>query len=105
MITKFVLNEILYHVGIQWIIISNYEMKYEIDEINYQDCLNKGPWYNTDIYSRLHGSLFEYFITHTGTNIYNIMCYLVVHDKKQPDCEDEEISLGYILAPKNPITK
>ena len=29
-ITKFVLNAILNHVGMLWIIISNYEMKYEI---------------------------------------------------------------------------
>ena len=29
-ITKFVLNEILHHVGISWIIISDQEMEYEI---------------------------------------------------------------------------
>ena len=32
MITKFVLNEILHHVGMSWIIRSNKEMKYEIDK-------------------------------------------------------------------------
>ena len=55
--------------------------KYEIDESNNQDWLNKGPWYNTAILSRLHGSLFEDFITHTKTFIYNLMCSLVAHDK------------------------
>ena len=45
MITKFVLNAILHHVGMPWIISSNDEMKYEIDEMNNQDWLNKGPWY------------------------------------------------------------
>ena len=69
MITKFVLNEILHHVSILWIIISNDEMKYEIDKNNYQDCLNNGTWHNTSICSRLHGSLFEYFITHARTKI------------------------------------
>ena len=59
MITKFVLNTILYHVGMSWIIRSNDKMKYEIDENNHQYFLDKGPWYNTDICSRLHGSLFE----------------------------------------------
>ena len=44
MITKFVLNAILYHVGMPWIISSNEEMNYEIDEKNHQDWLNKGPW-------------------------------------------------------------
>ena len=39
-------------------------MKYEIDKINHQDWLNKGPWFNTPICSRLHGSMFEDFITH-----------------------------------------
>ena len=30
MITKFLLNAILYHMGVSWIISSNDEMKYEI---------------------------------------------------------------------------
>ena len=63
-------------------------MKYEIDESNHQYLLNKGPWYNTAICSRLYGILFEYFITHVRTDRYNLLCYLVAHDKKQPDYED-----------------
>ena len=58
-ITKFVLNAILNHVGMSWIICFNKEMKYEIYESNNQYWLNKGPGYNTAICSRLHGSLFE----------------------------------------------
>ena len=58
-------------------------MKYEMDKSNHQDWLNKGPWYNPDICSRLHGSLFEYFITHARTDRYNIMCPLVAHDIKK----------------------
>ena len=34
MITRFVLNAILHHVGLSWIISSNKEMNYEIDENN-----------------------------------------------------------------------
>ena len=45
MITQFVLNAILHHVGMSWIISSNNEMKYEIDESNHQYWLNKGTWY------------------------------------------------------------
>ena len=37
MITKFVLNEILHHVGMSWIICSNDEMEYEMDKSNHQD--------------------------------------------------------------------
>ena len=59
-----------------------------MEESNHQDWLNKGPWYNTYICSNLLGSLFEYFIAHTGTNIYNIMCCIVAHDKKQHEYED-----------------
>ena len=73
MITKFVLNAILHHVGMLWIIISNNEIKYRIDEGDHKDWLNKGPWYNTDICSRLHESLFEDFITHARTDRYDIM--------------------------------
>ena len=65
-------------------------MKYEIDESNHQDYLNEGPWYNTTICSRLHGSLFKHFITHARTGRYNLMCSVVAHDKKkQPAYEDE----------------
>ena len=78
------LNTILYHVGILCIIISNEEMKYEIDESNHKYWLNKGPWYNTAICSRLHGILIEYFITHEITDRYNLMYYLVAHYKKEP---------------------
>ena len=81
MIAKCVLNEILHHVVMSWIISSNDETKYEIDERNHQYWLNKGPWYNKDICSRLHGSLFEDFIRNARTVRYNPMCSLVSHDK------------------------
>ena len=64
MITKFVLNAILNHVRMSWIICSNEKIKYEIDESNHPDWLNKVTCYNTSICSRLHGILFEDFITH-----------------------------------------
>ena len=64
------------------IISSNEKMKYEINESNYQDWFNKGPWYNTDICSRFLRSLFEYFIIHARTYRYNIMCSLFAHNQK-----------------------
>ena len=76
------LNSILHHVGMSWITRSNKEMKYEIDDINHQDWLNKGTWYNTVIFSRLHGSLFEDFITNAITNRNNLIYSLVELDKK-----------------------
>ena len=93
MITKFVLNAILRHVGMSWIISSNKEMKYEIDENNQQVWLNRDPWYDTFICLKFHGSMFEYFIIHARTDRYNLMCYLVAHDKIQPAYEDDERSI------------
>ena len=80
-------------------------MKYEIDESNNKYWLYKGAWYNIYIYSRLHGSLFEDFITHERADRYIIIFSLVAHDKKQPAYEDEEISIGYSLIPKNSTTE
>ena len=57
-------------------------MKYEIDEINHPNWLNKGPWYNTPTCSRSHGIIIEDFITHGINDRYNIMCSLVTHEKK-----------------------
>ena len=105
MISKFVLNEILYHVGMSWIICSSEKIKYEMEESNHTDWLNKVPWYNTAICSRLHGSLFEDFITHARTDRYNLMCSIVSHDKKQPAYEDDESSIGYRLIPKHVTTE
>ena len=105
MITKFMLDAIFHHVGMLWIISSNKEMKYKINENNHQDQLNKPPWYNISICLKLQGSMFETFITHSRTDRYNIMCYLVAHDKIQPDYEDDEISIGDRSVPKYPTKK
>ena len=88
MITKFALNEILYHVSMSWIICSNEKMKYEIDKSNHPNWLNKVPWYNTDICSKLYGKMFEDFISKARTDRYHLMCSIVAHDKKQPSYED-----------------
>ena len=49
MITKCVLNAILYHVGMSQIINPNDEMKHEVEKRDNQDWFNKGPCYNTAI--------------------------------------------------------
>ena len=87
MITKIMLNEVLHHVDMLWIICSNKDMLYGIDKSNHPDWLNKGPWYNTYICSKLHGKMFGGFITNARTDRYNLMCSIVAHDKKQPSYE------------------
>ena len=55
MITKYVLNAILHHVGMSWIICSNKKMFYEIEVNIHPDWFNTVPWYNTEICSKCHG--------------------------------------------------
>ena len=95
--TKFVFNAILHHVDMSWIISSNKKMKYELDKNNHQDLLNKGSWFNTSIYLKFHGSMFEDFITHAKINRCNLMCFLVY--------EDGESSIVDWSIPKNAKTK
>ena len=80
-------------------------MKYKINEINHPDWLNKHHCYNTAICSRLHGSLFEYFITHARNDRYNLLCYIVTHDKKQPAYDYDESSIGDRLITKHVTTE
>ena len=67
--------------------------------------MNKGPCYNTPIYLKLHGSMFEDFITHARTDRYNLMCYFVAHDKIKPNYEDDESSIGNRSIAKDAKTK
>ena len=76
-----------------------------MDESNHPDWFNKGPWYNTDICSKLHGILLEDLITHARTDRYNIMCYIVAHDKKQPTYEYYEIIIVHSIIPKHLTTE
>ena len=80
MINKFVLNVILHHVGMSWIISSKNEMLYKIEESNHPYWLNKVPWYNTAICSKFHGKLFEDFIIHGRTDRYQLMCSIISHN-------------------------
>ena len=101
-ITKFLLNAMLHHVGISWIISSNQEMEYDMTtKRNHLDWLNKGPWHNKNICSILNGIKFEDFITQARTDWYNIMCSLVAHDRLQTDYKDNESSIGDREIPNN----
>ena len=75
-------------------------MKYEMDKNINQYWLNTGPWYNTAICLRLHGSLFGVFIKHTISDRYNLLCTLVKLDKIQPADEDNEIRIINRSIPK-----
>ena len=105
-INKLVLNAMLHHVCMLWIISSNQGMEYEINtKSNYLYLLNKGPWYNRNIFSKLHGISFEDFITQARTDQYIIMCSLVAHDRLEPDYKYDEISIGDREIPNDATVK
>ena len=72
-ITTFLLNTMLHCFGLIQIIENHEELKYDMD-IQNSDWLTCGPWYNTSIFNKLHGKLFEGFIINTRTDRYHIMC-------------------------------
>ena len=63
-----------------------------MNESNHLDWLNKGPRYNRNICSKLHGSRFEDFIKPARTYRYNPMCSLVAHERLQLYYKDDESS-------------
>ena len=45
---NFLLNKMLHHVGMIWIIENHEDLKYDM-EIQNSDWITGGPWYNTSI--------------------------------------------------------
>ena len=72
-ITTFALNTMLHHAGMICIIENHEDLKYDM-EIKNSDWMTGGPWYNTYIFKKLHGKLFEAFIINARTDRYIIMC-------------------------------
>ena len=80
-ITTFVLNKMLHHVGMIWIIENHEDLKYDM-EIQNSYYITGGPWYNTSIWKKLHGKLFESFIINARTDRYNIMCCIDAYERE-----------------------
>ena len=75
-ITQFVLNAMLHHVGMSWIISSKKETDYDnFTDSKKLEWFDTGPWSHKNICSKLHGITFEDFITQARTDQYNIMCF------------------------------
>ena len=72
---------------------------------NHLDWFNKGPWYNKNICSKLHGIKFEGFITQARTDRYNIMCSLVAHYRLQNDYKEDVSSIGDRAIPNDVTVK
>ena len=57
-ITNFVFNKMLHHVGMLQIIETHEQLQYDMDKHN-SERMTGGPWYNTYIFKKLHGKVFE----------------------------------------------
>ena len=77
-ITAFVLNTMLHHVDMLWIVDNYEELGYDMD-IQNSDWFTIGPWYNTYICKKVHRNLFWGFIINARTDRYNIMCSIHVY--------------------------
>ena len=79
-ITNFLWNTMLDHVGMIWIIETHEQLQYDMDEQN-SKWMTGSTWYNTSICEKLHGKLFEVFIINERTDRYNIMCSIDANEK------------------------
>ena len=70
----------LHHVGMSWIIETHEKLQYDTYKHN-SEWITGATWYNTSIYKKLHGKVFEGFIINTRTDRYNIMCSIDAHEK------------------------
>ena len=78
---QLVLNTVLNHMGLYWLISSNKHMEYDMKNT---DWFNKGPWYNRAICSKLQGTVFGDYIRNDGTDRYNLIYDITAHDKILP---------------------
>ena len=104
-ITTFILDTTLHHVGMLWTIENHEQLKYDMD-IQNSDWMKSGPWYNTYICKKLHGKLFEVFISNARTYRYHIMCSIDAYKKENQSssCYDGSSGGGCPL-PSNSTTE
>ena len=67
--------------------------------------LNKCPCYNTAICSKLHGTLFENYISYDIIEKYNIMCFINAYYKLLPTYVDDANSRDDRAILKNATTE
>ena len=79
-ITTFLLNTMLHHVGMLWIIENHEQLKYDTKKHN-SEWMTGSTWYNIYICKKFHGNMFEGFIRNARTDRYNIMCSIDAHEK------------------------
>ena len=95
-----------HHVGMSWIISSKQEMDYDnFTNSKKLSCFDTSPRHNKNICSKIYGTTFEGFITQARTDRYNIMCYLVAHDRMKDNKQDDESSIRDRVIPNDATVK
>ena len=102
-VTVFVFNTLLHHVGMSWIIKTHEQLKYDMEKHN-PYWITGGTWYNTSICKKLHVTVFEAFIRNSRTDRYSLMGYIDAHEKQQPSYFDGGNSGGGNVLPSNSTT-
>ena len=97
-ITIFVINMVLQHVGLSWIIQQNQKLN-----SGFQDYCSSwiisGQWYNTAICSQLNGLLYKDNVTTFICDKYNLMCSTEAHEREYKSVNDEASTGGVRLLP------
>ena len=79
-IASFLLNKVLQHVGMSWIVEANKHLEYDMEKHN-SYWITGSPWHNTFICKKLHGKVFEAFIRNARTDRYNLVCSIDAHEE------------------------
>ena len=82
------LNTVLHHVGMSWVIGTNQQSEYDIEKLNLY-WITDSPWYNTLICTKIHGTVSENHIRNEITDRYSIMCCIDADEKQQPSYVDD----------------
>ena len=104
MVTNFLLNTVLHHVGLSWIIETNQQWEYDIDEHS-SNFLTNGHWYNIYISTKLYGTVFDIYIRNAITKSYISMCFIDARKKQQASCVNVGSSDGGKAIPPNSKTE
>ena len=75
------LNKVLHHVVMSWIIETNLHLEYDIDKHN-PDWITCGPWYNTSTCKKIHGIAFEKYIINARNDRYKLFCSIDAYEKQ-----------------------
>ena len=103
-ITTFVLNTMLNHFGMLFIIEKHEKLQYDMDK-HILEWMTGVPWYNTSICKKLHEKVFGVFIRNSRTDSYNIMCSIDANEKEHQSSFDDGSSGGGCPIPSNSTTE